>query len=127
MVKIEYVGKKVSATDNVAGSRVTWNGNGDVAEVTEAQAKILLRYPDQWALADAKDKKKVDKPTLIDVVSADGDVDLINEESLSKPLEKMEKNELKAYAKKHFGKDLDGRMSSKLMIDQIEEWQSVGV
>lgn len=127
MVRIEYVGKKPSATDNVAGSRVTWNGPGDIAEVTEAQAKVLLRYPDQWALVDGKDQKKVDKPIEIQVVGASGDVESVNVDDLSKPLEKMNKNELKAYAKKFFNKDLDGRMSSKLMIDQIEEWQAVGV
>ena len=127
MVKIEYVGKKLSATDNVAGSRATWNGPGDVVEVTEPQAKVLLRYPDQWALYDTKDQKRVDKPVMVEVVGSGGDIESVDDANLSNPLEKMDKNELKAYAKKHFNKDLDGRMSSKLMVDQIEEWQAVGV
>lgn len=126
MVRIEYVGKKPTAHDNVANSRVCWNGNGDIQEVTEAQAKILLKFPDQWALADGKDQSKVDAPVTIQVVEASGDIANVNEAELNKPLEKMDKNELKAYAKKNFSKDLDGRMSSKLMIDQIEEWQAHG-
>ena len=45
-VKIKYVGRKPFCIDNVARSGASWNGNGDVQEVTPAQAKILIKYAD---------------------------------------------------------------------------------
>lgn len=45
---VEYVGKKPFAVDNVAKSGKVWRGTGDVQVVTDAQAKILAGYADQW-------------------------------------------------------------------------------
>ena len=83
--KIQYVGKKPFAVDNVAGSRVTWNGNGDIKEVADECVATLLGYPDQWALAEgasipSDQENKVAAPT--------------------KDLTKMNAKQLRDYAKK---------------------------
>ena len=52
-MKIEYIGKKPFAVDNVAKSGKTWDGPGDIQEVTDEQGKILLKYPDQFKDVDA--------------------------------------------------------------------------
>lgn len=123
LIPVRYVGKKAAAYDNVARSGVTWNGNGDVQQVTDAQAKLLLKYPDQWELADAADQAAIDAPVSIEVTDEDGDQVSIDPDAFNKPLEKMSKAELKAYAQDKWGKELDARKSTKAMIDQIEEWQ----
>lgn len=122
LVPVKYIGKKPSAFDNIARSGKTWNGHGDVQEVTDAQAKQLIKYPDQWELADPADAERVSTPTSISVTDeADEDV-AIDPDALKKPFEHMSKAELRAYAKDKWGKHLDGRMATKAMIDQIEEW-----
>lgn len=123
LISVRYVGKKPTAYDNVARSGVTWNGNGDVQQVTDAQAKTLLKYPDQWVLANPFDKDAVDAPVSIAVTDENGESVSIDPDALTKPLEKMDKAELKAYAFDKWGKELDARKSTKAMIDQIEEWQ----
>lgn len=125
LVMVAYVGAKPMAYDNVAKSGKIWNGNGDIQEVTPAQAQILTRYSDQWALVDEDERSIVDVPRTITVTDEDGDAVLVNKESLSKPLEKMTKAELCAYAKEHWDADLDPAVSKKLMIDQIEEWMAL--
>lgn len=126
LVDIKYVGKKPFALDNVAGSGKLWNGNGDVQTVTANQAKILLKYPDQWALANAEDATMVDQPVTIEVETGTDDqgqaqVEQVDTESLGKPLERMTKPELVAFAKVKFNADLDVSKGKKALIDQIEE------
>lgn len=122
-IKIEYVGKKQFALDNVAGSKKAWNGKGDVQEVTDAQAKLLLKYPDQWALANEADRATVEAPVSIEGKDENGEAVTIDPDDLKKPLEKMNKAELSALAKQSWDKELDPAMTKKAMIDQIEEWQ----
>jgi hypothetical protein len=123
LIALRYVGKKQTAYDNIARSGVTWNGFGDVKEVTDAQAKLLLKYPDQWALANSADQQAVEAPVSISVQDEDGDDVAIDPQALKKPLEKMSKAELKALAQNKWGQELDARKSTKAMIDQIEEWE----
>lgn len=126
-VNIVYVGNKPHAFDNVAKSGKSWEGNGAVQQVTDKQAKILLKYPDQWALENEGDQAVVDTPNTVDSVGENGEAVVVNEEDLKKPLERMTKPELVAFAKDKWGKDLDVSLSKKLMIDQIEEWlQTIG-
>lgn len=123
MVKIKYVGRKPFAFDNVAHSGKCWQGNGDIQEVTELQAKTLTRYPDQWELADAADVAAVIGPVHVAVEDEDGDTVAVDLAELNKPLEKMTRAELKAYAKHYFNEDIDARKSTKFLIDQIEEFR----
>ena len=123
LIKIVYVGKKPIAYDNVAGSGKSWAGHGDVQEVTEAQAKKLLKFPDQWQLADAADVEALDAPVSTEVTGENGESVQVDNADLKKPLEKMNKTELTALAKQTWDKDLDPAMTKKAMIDQIEEWQ----
>lgn len=126
-VNIVYVGNKPHAFDNVAKSGKSWEGKGAVQQVTDKQAKILLKYPDQWALENEGDQAVVDTPNTVDSVGENGEAVVVNEEDLKKPLERMTKPELVAFAKDKWGKDLDVSLSKKLMIDQIEEWlQTIG-
>lgn len=120
-IALRYVGKKPAAYDNIARSGKTWNGPGDIQYVTDAQAKLLVKFADQWVLDDPKDAKLVETPTALTVQDEDGKDVSIDPVELKKPFEKMNKNELKALAKDKWGKDLDLRKSTKDLIDQVEE------
>lgn len=123
LVPIVYVGNKPHAFDNIAHSGKSWQGKGDVQEVTDAQAKLLLKYPDQWALANEADRATVEAPVSIQSQDENGEAVTIDPNDLKKPLEKMNKAELAALAKQSWDKELDPAMTKKAMIDQIEEWQ----
>lgn len=123
LVPVVYVGNKPHAFDNIAHSGKSWQGKGDVQEVTDAQAKLLLKYPDQWALANEADRAAVEAPVSIEGKNEDGEAVTIDPDDLKKPLEKMNKAELSALAKQSWDKELDPAMTKKAMIDQIEEWQ----
>lgn len=123
LIAVRYVGNKLAAYDNVARSGVTWNGKGDVQQVTDAQAKVLIKYTDQWVLANANDQATVLAPVSIQVTDEDGESVSIDPDDLDKPLEKMSKAELKAYAANKWNKELDARKSTKALIDQIEEFE----
>ena len=123
LVPVVYVGNKPHAFDNIAHSGKSWQGKGDVQEVTDAQAKLLLKYPDQWALANEADRAAVDAPVSIQSQDENGEAVTIDPDDLKKPLEKMNKAELAALAKQSWDKELDPAMTKKAMIDQIEEWQ----
>lgn len=124
LIKIQYIGSKPVAYDNVAKSGVSWTGHGDIQSVTDIQAKILLKFPDQWALVDKKDAAVVNTPISLKVIDEDGDEVLVDPTVLNKPLDRMTKSELLGYAKNKWGKVLDARSSSKSMIDKIEEWET---
>lgn len=121
-IKIVYVGKKPFAYDNVAKSGKCWQGNGDVQEVQPEEAKILLKYPDQWALVDPADVETVNTTITTAVPGEDGEDVNVPHDDLKKPLENMSKAELVALAKVKWGKKLDARKSTKDLIDAIEEF-----
>ena len=123
LVKLVYVGNKPAAYDNIARSGVTWHGKGDIQEVTDAQAKLLLKFPDQWQLVNESDRAAVTAPQSINVTDEDGDRVVVDPETFKKPLERMTKAEMVAYARNKWGKTLDPKRSSKFLIDQIEEWE----
>lgn len=123
LIEIEYVGKKPWARDNVAGSGKAWNGPGDVQEVTVNQAKTLLKYPDQWALANEGDASKVDGPVMVKVTDPQsGKSEDVPAAVLAKPLEAMTKAELTAFGAS-IKLTLAPALSKKQMIDAIEEAQ----
>lgn len=123
LIPVVYVGRKPIAFDNVSGSGKTWQGKGDVQEVTDVQARILTKYPDQWELVNKADAAIVARPQSLQVTDGDGNDVAVDPDDLKKPLERMTRPELKAYAFNRWGKNLDARQPTKLMIDQIEEWE----
>lgn len=123
-VKIVYVGKKPTATDNVARSGKTWMGNGDVQEVTLPQANILLKYPDQWAMAPDQEKPDGDGG---DDSNPGGDGNTVDhnpggDDDMNKItiVEKMTKDELVKFAKETFDVDLPDSFTKKQLLDEVE-------
>ncbi|AOY90560.1 hypothetical protein BKK79_00985 [Cupriavidus sp. USMAA2-4] len=120
MIPIEYVGKKPWTRDNVAGSGKAWEGPGDVQEVCVNQARMLLKHPDQWALANPDDAALVDGPVMVAVTDpGTGEQTEVTQDSLAKPLEKMSKAELAAYAAS-IKLSLQPTLNKKQIIDAIE-------
>lgn len=46
---IQYIGHKEAKPDNVAGTGLVWEGNGDCHLVSDKVAAKLLKHPDVWA------------------------------------------------------------------------------
>jgi hypothetical protein len=123
MAQVKYVGRKPAAVDNVANSRTVWNGYGDVQNVTDRQARILVQFADQWVLADESDSILLKKEPVTAFINHEGERVEVPESALKKPLEHMDMDELRAYALEHFQKSFGPRMSRKRMVDEIEELQ----
>lgn len=126
LVQVVYVGRKPFAVDNVAQSGKQWMGHGDVQEVTPAQARLLVKYPDQWRLVSDKDVAALEASTVMQQTTDDGEVVEVNKDDLQKPVERMNKTELMALAQT-MGKELAPTLSKKAMADQIETWKNEGV
>lgn len=62
MALIEYVGKKPSRADTLAGTGIVWNGPGDVQEVPDEAVPRLLMHPDVWAVAEKAAPKAPEAP-----------------------------------------------------------------
>lgn len=50
-MRIEYVGAKARKEDNVAGTGTVWQGTGDVQDVADEKASMLLARPEIWRRA----------------------------------------------------------------------------
>ena len=119
LVKVEYVGKKPFSVDNVAKSGKTWEGAGTVQEVTPAQAKILISYADQWALAKGQDPDVVNAPTIVITQDNDGNEVKTDASELTGHLEKMTAAQLVAYAQNKHGKTLKANRGRKVLLDEV--------
>ena len=117
-VRVEYCGNKSFCVDNVARSGKSWEGKGDVQEVTQAQAKILVSYSDQWKLAD-DETANLDQPTIITVQDGQGATTQIEEGELSIPVDKMTVVQLIAYAQTKFGKTFKPKTPRKVLLDEV--------
>ncbi|NSX14952.1 hypothetical protein HTY52_12790 [Cupriavidus taiwanensis] len=123
LIALAYVGKKPWTLDNVAGSGKAWNGPGDVQEVTVNQARRLLKHPDQWALANPEDAAIVSGEITVQLTAPNGETSEVPATVLKKPIEKMSKPELAAYALAELKLELAPALSKAAMINAIEEAQ----
>jgi hypothetical protein len=113
MVAIVYVGAKAWTHDNVGRSGVQWHGKGDIQNVPAGAAKRLLRFPDQWAIADGSplpDAKTIEA-RLLEVAK--------NLHAPKEP-EQMNEDELADYASKQHGIDFPPGTARDEMLFQVE-------
>jgi hypothetical protein len=118
-VQVEYVGKKPFVVDNVAKSGKTWEGAGAVQEVTPAQAKILIGYADQWALAAGQDASVLSLPTVVVTKDEHGNEVETDASELTGHVEKMTATQLVAYAQNKYGKTLKLNRGRKVLLDEV--------
>ncbi len=123
MAKVKYVGVKEVAIDLWYGSAKNWQGAGDVQEVTEQQAKRLCSHVGEFerveeVVVEGDDSKQPEQ-------SSDPELDA--DALAAKPIEKMTKDELEAYARAAFGKELDKRHSRKVLVDEVQSFIDLGV
>lgn len=68
MPKVKYVGTKSVKTDNVAGTKTVWAGQGDVQEVDDVTWAKLRKHPDIWECVDGSTAPSSTSPSLADAV-----------------------------------------------------------
>ena len=123
MIKVQYVGVKEFALDNVARSGATWHGKDSVSEVTPRQAKLLIAYTDQWALFDEKDRKRVMASDVVETEDqATGQITRTKVDTfMGMNVEKMTAAQLVAFAMHKYGKVLKSNRARKVMLDEVVE------
>lgn len=121
MIRVKYVGKKPFAVDNIARSGIVWNGHGDVQDCADGVARAVLAYPDQWVVADQEDAVRAAKEPMTIFLTPEGERLAFADADLKKNLEKMSADELRAYALRHYRKTFPPRMSTKRLLDEVEE------
>lgn len=105
-IAIRYVGKKEQMTDHLYGTGITWNGAGDVQDVPEDKAPLLLHHTDVWADArPAAARKKNPVGKAVDDVPRYRDSEEIITPAVKVHLMPLE--DLGHYAFTHFGERLD--------------------
>lgn len=121
MAKIRYVGSKPSKMDNIAGTGVVWNGNGDVKNIPDRVVPLLLAHPDVWALDDGE---TVNQAVDIDPAKMETqhEQDPLSETDSKAPmvnLETMDKDGLREYAQRYFGHTFHHNTGEGRMRDEI--------
>lgn len=110
MPQVKYIGKKEVAPDLWYGSGKTWLGNGDVHQVTDSQARRLIAHADEFALVVEK-KPRVKKTDETD----DGGLPPAPE---SNP-EKMDAEQLAAFALETYGQTLPSSLTRMEMLNEV--------
>ena len=100
MAKIQYVGNKVIKADNVAGTGVVWDGNGDVQDVPDSAVAKLIAHSGIWKLAGDDEKASdfpatEEAPTPTEMSEADARPPMAN-------LDTMDDAGLRQYAQRYF-------------------------
>ena len=118
MKNVRYIGKKDHKEDNVAGTGIVWNGQGDVQAVSDSAFAKLILHPDVWENAGADDGISSEtKPAESETGSATSETKPAETETTAKTdeardvdslppmqnLEGMDKTALKDFAQRHFG------------------------
>ncbi len=111
-MRIEYIGLKAEKRDNVAGTQTVWLGTGDVQDVPDEAAAVLLKHPDIWRVA-------VETKTCDDGTVAAGPAPL-PDESPADPLAGMDDAALKAYAAER-GLKVDGRKKGAALLQAVRD------
>lgn len=125
--KIQYVGKKPSRPDTVAGTGLIWTP-GQVHAVEEDAALKLLKHPDIWEsigtedvggkVAEKVEAKKAEAKKKAEKKDKEDPFEVANLDVLDRPA-------LAAYAKRNFGTNLNPVKSKKAdMIMTIRQLQN---
>ncbi len=113
-MKIRYIGKKASKTDNLYGTGIIWNGTGDVQEVPGNAGHKLILHTDCWEAvgpvppienepqvpATRPEEEMTEMPPLVD-------------------LSNMTKGDLEEYALAHFNVNLDKRKNKDSLVHEV--------
>lgn len=105
IVYLKYLGNKDAFPDTIAGTRVIWNGQGDIKPVSEEAAKKILSafINPQFEVVDAKEALAAAplelEPPIEDFDDSEHQ-DLFEDEAPEQPVEPEPKPAAKAKAKK---------------------------
>jgi hypothetical protein len=121
-MKIQYVGDKLTKTDNVASTGTIWVGYGDVQDVPDKLWPLFAAHPNVWQRADGVIPPGMPMPHLapVPVVPSEARYVFTDAAGSSYELDGLEDAELKAFAKVH-GLDVDLRKKGDALRTLIVE------
>ena len=112
-MRIKYVGKKPTKQDNVAGTGKVWVGAGDVHEIPDEDAALLLKHPDVWAEAAAAEPEPLPpaetEPRWV--------LEPLSDEAAPVVLDTMTDAEIRK-----FGRDIGLTVANTLKGDELREY-----
>lgn len=117
MALIKYVGKKARRVDTVAGTKVVWNGPGDVQEVPDVAVSRLMMHPDVWAVADAAAPKAAEPAANKDAAPT-GPKYLMQTDEGALVLDELDKDALRELAKVS-GLDIHHKKSEEFFRQEL--------
>ncbi len=114
MVPVKYVGIRAGGfIDNLYGSGATWARPGDVVEIDDYPALLLLRHPE---FEDGRKGKLYGTPIKAKAPEKETDDD---QRPPPVQLEAMTKAEIATYAKRSFGIDLNLRETKDELVHRV--------
>lgn len=106
-VAIEYVGKKEAGeTDHLYGTGITWAAPGDVQDVPDDKAPLLLNHPDVWRDGRSKAAQKKD-PIEPKTHTSQRFEDHAIEHTVAAKIHLMPDTDMRRYAVTEFNEHLD--------------------
>lgn len=129
-MKVQYIGKNSKHRDRLYDTGARWSGPGDVQEIDEDVAAVMLRrHPDAYGPAvDGQPATNIE-PSPANTGSTENTGDQKPTIQTAKveidgewwPLSKLAKKKLDAYAQEHFGVNLDQRLKQAVLAEQVLE------
>ena len=109
---VEYVFRRSYHMDAIYGTRIVWNGTGDVQLVpSDVAAKMCANHPEVYRPAAFSGQAA---PEIPQAPTED-----VERQELDITIQTMGKDALESYARTHFGQELDRRRSVESLRQQV--------
>jgi len=109
---VEYVFRRSYHMDALYGTRIVWNGTGDVQLVpSDVAAKMFANHPEVYRPAAFSGQAA---PEIPQAPTED-----VERQELDITIQTMGKEALESYARTHFGQELDRRRSVESLRQQV--------
>ena len=109
---VEYVFRRSYHMDALYGTRIVWNGTGDVQLVpSDVAAKMFANHPEVYRPAAFSGQAAPEIPQA--------PTDDVERQELDITIQTMGKEALESYARTHFGQELDRRRSVESLRQQV--------
>ncbi len=110
---VEYIGRRVPHTDGLYGTRIEWDAVGAVRLVPEAVARKMVATNKDVYCQGAYGGENAP------AVAAEPPAQDWNRQELDIVIQTMDKDALEAYAKTHYGQNLDKRRAVETLRQEV--------
>jgi len=117
-IPIKYVGlKETGDSDHLYGTNIVWKGPGDVQEVPEDKAKLLMNHPDVWKDAPKAAERKEDP--LVAEAPQSKRITETEDDHVAAKIHLMPKEDLIRYALTEFNERIDPELPDEDVLAAV--------